>query len=149
MKKITEKQILEGNKLIAEFMGWRNIRKERPELGFNYDIWQSFRLFELGSLITGIKQSPLDSKYEMVDKLYFHSDWNWLMSVVEKIENCFDSNIQFDIKGNGWVLISLGSQYAMAFQEIDLDIEVREATKIESVYCGCIEFIKWHNKFTK
>lgn len=59
MKNIEEKNILIGNQLIAEFMGF-----ERLE---SYKIW-------------------FDNKGKEVHQLEFHISWDWLMPVVEKIK---------------------------------------------------------------
>ena len=56
----------ENNKIIAEFMGMKPISKNETD-----GIWNCT-----------IKAHG----YNIVQHLSFHSDWNWLIEVVEKIE---------------------------------------------------------------
>lgn len=96
-------EIIEGNKLIAEFMGlrWNNI--------------------------------PVSTKGRLME---YHSSWDWLMLVVEKIES------------NGYVV-----EIKKRWIEIRSDNEIRniqnyiepDQSKIEAVWLAVAEFIKWHN----
>ena len=72
--------------------------------------------------------------YYKNDNLKFHTDWNWLMEVVKKIE-------------------SLGYRVTIVRHicRIDLTEESKliiseDIKKIEAVYSACLEFIKWYNK---
>jgi hypothetical protein len=89
----------ENNKLLAEFMGL-------TQTEINYYYFPKFeRAFRLGDL-------------------KFHSDWNWLMEVVEKIERVGKTEFKFSVE----------------FEKVKL------SSNIESVYNACIEFIKWYNE---
>jgi len=105
---------IENNKLIAEFLGI----KDEIERGENSII-----------LLNGI----ID--YHKIDNLKFHSDWDWLMEVVEKIESL---NVTFSIDGNK--CYCLNDDFCNA---------QKESTKIYSVYKVCVEFIKWYNEQKK
>ena len=59
---MSEQEIIEGNKLIAEFMGYKFIE----------DWHQYWRLSDKHLLLE--------------NELKYHSSWDWLMPVVEKIE---------------------------------------------------------------
>ena len=102
-----------NNKLIAEFLGY--IDNGCSEEGFlidpktNYDI--------------------------CIDSLQFHSDWNWLMQVVEKIEML---GFIFSIKKN-WAKITKDKIALVVRWEEDKN-------KIEAVYNASLEFIKWYNE---
>ena len=98
----------ETNKLIAEFMGW-----------------ESFNQF---SMIAPKSEGDCWAFEDMK----FHSDWNWLMEVVEKIES-------LDIYYNEYIDYN-SSMFASGKIEL--------STKIEAVYNACVEFIKWYNKQT-
>jgi hypothetical protein len=76
---MTEEQILEGNKLIAEFMGWELVNiNDEPE-DEDFDCWV-FR-----NKITGQSDSGIDAQiYNKNSTLPFHADWNLLMTAVEK-----------------------------------------------------------------
>lgn len=65
----------------------------------------------------------------------FHSNWNILMDVVEKIESL---GFFFEIKRN-WVRITKKREIIVIRWEQDKN-------KIEATYNACVEFIKWYNQ---
>ena len=65
----------------------------------------------------------------------FHSNWNILMDVVEKIESL---GFFFEIKSN-WVRITKKREIIVIRWEQDKN-------KIEATYNACVEFIKWYNQ---
>lgn len=65
----------------------------------------------------------------------FHSNWNLLMEVVEKIEML---GFIFSIKKN-WAKITKDKIVIVVRWEED-------KTKIEAVYNASLEFIKWYNE---
>jgi hypothetical protein len=72
--------ILENNRLIAEFLGQKSDKYEFPQFGY---------MNTKGDFITEFNDSQLK----------FHKDWNWLMPVVEKISHLYDFfNIENDLK---------------------------------------------------
>jgi hypothetical protein len=91
----------ENNKLIAEFMGlWYS----ENEYLYNSQFGKGFK----------------------IDELLYHSDWNWLMEVVEKIKP----------------LNRNGNNYYLRLMNMTLS----EALNIDYVYSICVEFIKWYNQ---
>lgn len=103
---MTQEQI-EGNKLIAEFMG-RN------------------------------------KAFDPRDKIYqYHSSWDWLMPVVEKIETIRNKN------GDYIFSIDTGRDYCLIYHNdfIQRTISVKSfsGSKIKSVWLAVVEFIKWYN----
>jgi hypothetical protein len=98
----------ENNKLLAEFLGFKNIANDED------------------------KQDYLN------DFMKFHTDWNWLMQVVEKIESLGykETNVYVDIS-EGTFIHTLESNIEIA--------EVFGGTKIENTYNACVEFVKWYN----
>lgn len=105
----------QNNKLIAEFMGWTLDDKDL----------NSYR-----------KLNNNVFKYSLLSNFKYHTDWNWLMEVVEKIE---DLGHDFDInkRENHKNVFIRGSQYAKI---------TSNKTKIEAVHEAIIEFIKWYNE---
>jgi len=123
----------ENNKLIAEFMGL--------------------------TIITD-SISYFDTNYKALKN--YHSDWNWLMEVVEKIENII-------VKGKQWTVLEDESDVDWNFE---VNIESKQCvinrctydgdeedflklydcrnyetiTKIEAVYNAVVAFIKWYNE---
>jgi len=76
---MTEEQILEGNKLIAEYMGWELININDEPADPDFDCWV-FR-----NKITGQSDSGVDAQiYNKNSTLPFNEDWNLLMPVVHK-----------------------------------------------------------------
>lgn len=115
---------IENNKLIAEFMGFSKVTREH-KLEFSYNIKGFAQLGLSETVPSGLK---------------FHSDWNWLMEVVEKIES---SVSQFNIK-----IYTLANTYTdvsiIVSSRKRIDIEL-QTSKIEAVYNAVIEFIKFYN----
>lgn len=118
-------EIIEVNKLIAIFMGWK--------CSNNKDCWTT----ENKSHVTG---------------LAFHSSWDWLMPVVEKIEaikDLYHGHFGVHIVSNTCTIQSIN------FRPDEMTAEppyyfncVTLNTKIESTYLMVIRFIKWYNKKT-
>jgi len=113
---MTQEQILEGNKLIAEFMGYKYV-------------------------VVGYFGETDQSDWQL-----HNAGWIWLMQVVEKIEKleegCFhvfmadtDCNIYFSSKydknGNEW--------NAPSFRQ-------STGSKITSTWQAVVQFIQWYNK---
>ena len=121
------KNIVENNKLIAEFMG---VFDKILSTG-NIHSW-SDAPFYYTTEDTREKVIKNISKYSKYSK-----DWNWLMEVVEKIENYNEfTNVLFAPRG---CAIDCYIENGFSFSN-DCD------TKIEAVYNACVEFIKWYNK---
>ena len=115
-------KIVENNKLIAKFMG-------------------------LEIITDGI--SWFDTNYKPLKK--YHSSWNALMPVIEKIEMTTiyyittDYDRRDDFKGWSVHLFTLWPKDEIICYIEDKTFE----TKIEAAYYGCVEYIKWHNKKQK
>lgn len=71
-----------------------------------------------------------------IEDLKFNSDWNWLMEVVEKIEE----NYIVDVCGRA---VSIHENNG----EMMVDLcAFNYSTKIEAVYNACFEFIQWYSQ---
>lgn len=106
----------ENNKLIAEFIGT--------------DVTVDMYFLETSK------------KYVNKNDLKFHSDWNWLMEVVEKVESLTDINSN----GCFMVLESIGFNAKFIFDDGTRILkDSKGETKIEAVYNACVEFIKFYN----
>lgn len=101
----TEQTTIEDNKLIAEFFGEYSIIENNKPL----------YTFEL-------------------DEFKFNASWEWLMPVVEKIEN-LNINCRVRIESSSCKITNY--QY--------YNIEVAN-NKIDATYKAVIEFINWYNK---
>ena len=79
-------------------------------------------------------------------ELKFHSSWDWLMPVVEKINNTtdeFGNEMDFQI-GNGfvWVDPPIGNRIYFSGNEIDH----KKEPMIDKVYKAVVEFMQWYNQ---
>ena len=111
---MTQEEIIAGNKLIAEFMGLSYCEKYR------YEGWY--------------KNHEHNHRICDFDGLKYHTSWDWLMPVVEKIE-----------KMNTTVVIE-GIMCEIKTHSIGFDMTASdERSKILAVYYAVIEFIKWYN----
>jgi hypothetical protein len=101
------------NKIIAEFMGVEiSSSEDKPTL-----FW-----------INGWVES---------DGLRYHTDWNWLMEVVQKIEDLdFIFSIHHEV-----VNIFNGECSNLIFNETFVG-----DTKLGTTYLAAVEFIKWYNE---
>ncbi len=130
-----EEEIVESNKLIAEFMGatpckdaWGQDAMEHHD--WDHEEWSN-----------GIKDYFETHSYKM-NNLKYHSSWDWLMSVVEKIELLLFPN-------DNWINVNVGtSKYCTIFDSNGDTIEIigEEETKIKSTWVAVVEFIKWYNE---
>ena len=147
MKKLrTAEEIIEGNKLIGKFdnrLRFKNDKKNHAE-------WVGCIDGERGNAF-------------MSNQLKYHSSWDWIMPVVEKIST---------LKVNGGSIITKISSsisvsgrwtvHTCSFQteeqiwnnryefiaNISNDYE-HDGPKIDSIWLAVVEFIKWYNKQIK
>lgn len=111
-----DKKIENGNRLIAEFVGWH----KSPYPNTKNSMYRvDDNIGEIGIHISVFK---------------FHSSWNELMPVVEKIEKEFDG---FVIIHNSKCVINPNNIVTLG------------ETKIEATYKAVVYFITWHNQQTK
>ena len=120
------KNIIENNKLIAEFMG---VFDKILSTG-NMHSW-SDAPFYYTTEDTREKVIKNISRYSKYSK-----DWNWLMQVVDKIENM----------GNDVLITSNYVQITYNEGENFINLELKGNIMLEAVYNACVEFIKWYNK---
>lgn len=121
---LTEKQILQGNTIIADFFA-----EKREHLGSSF-------YYKHGVVYSGF--GIHDAKY--------HSSWDWLMPVVEKIENLEDGEYMFEICGRRST-ISIMVNHNRYDNVIITEFHTGNSnSKIEAVWLSIVEFIKEYNK---
>ena len=125
-----------NNKIIAEFMEFKSTNKcVRSESGKYYDYHANQKFSCIKEQEIQIESENgfglVEQDYLFIEDLKFHSDWSWLMEVVEKIESLGHA---FSIDSTKCYVLTN-----------DFCNAQKEATKIESVYKVCVEFIKWYN----
>lgn len=125
-----------NNKLIAEFMGYSILQySSNNNPVYNIPVRKEDQ--------PGIGYVPEFMKY--------HSSWDWLMSVVEKIESIKDDTLPYlsfsqnnfcvSIR-NGFCEIISGD-FLTTFDEFNRHTG---AAKIAATYNAVVEFIKWYNE---
>lgn len=128
---MTEQEIIENNKLIAEFMGYvpcrlfnddSYIKAEWLERHNNNDTWD---------LPDGVK--PYLSM-----PIQYNTSWGWLMPVVEKIESL----------GYIFQIWNSSAEYFKPFEAI-MATNYDGETKIEGTYKAVIAFINYYNQTIK
>ncbi|MCP3682376.1 MAG: hypothetical protein GY861_06760 [bacterium] len=105
----------ENNKLIAEFMGMQH-----TDIGW-YD-----------------NEETLQLQNNTFDELQFYESWDWLMPVVEKIENL---GYEFFIVENR-VEVSHNTDHS-----IETIIDLTSRSKRDATYDAVVEFINQYNKY--
>jgi|SRR5690606_15479449 len=122
MKTLEQNDILEGNKLIAEFMGiLYGLRKNG--------------IVEQNSKVRIHQYQDFEETEGLhVNHLKFHSSWDWLMPVYRKIKDYLD-RIERPSKNHCCYGDSL---------EVDIHCAVTEI-HIEGAHKSIVEFIKWYN----
>lgn len=112
-------KIEKNNKLIADF------------LGYNKYIWRGHTMYIFE-----------DDNHRAEVDLHYHSDWNWLMGVIEKIESLPA------MKDNGNFFFEIHQDSVTVFNSTRMDIVIEvmgQGSRINNTYQAVIEFIKWYN----
>lgn len=113
-----KEEILEGNKLIAEFMGCE----------FGHGFW------------AGAGDYFFPGNTATASELKYHSSWDWLMPVVEKIEKVGCVVQIWKSNAAGCKITKIGSRH-----EKPKSFTIEGNSLIEAVYETVVDFIKWHN----
>jgi hypothetical protein len=108
----------EGNKLIAEFDGY---------VYFPNDTLNS---------IKGVYRKE-DRMPMLANHFKYHSSWDWLMPVVEKIEDLGNYGVEIHLKSC--------NIFEASIDQSDLCIEGHFETKKESIWQAVVQFIQWYN----
>jgi hypothetical protein len=113
------------NKLIVEFMGIKPINVMKDVWAISKQPWVS------------VTENSAEKAIETFCKsLKYHTDWSWLMPVVEKI-NDLGYNVRFDMQD--YYVINNDA-------EIAVEPSCGSETWIEGVYGIVVDFIEWHNQ---
>lgn len=117
---------VEKNKMINIFMGLKPV--------------EIFGRFSISKDHVSVCCDTSDETMESFSKsTKYHSDWNWLMEVVEKIENL---GYPIDIIQYH----SIDKQFCGVYNNGKRIVTNIAESKMEAVYNTCVEFIKWYNQ---
>ena len=123
-------QIFKDNILIAKFMdNWTDNGLEPAYYVYNHKGYQS-------------------------NELLFHSSWDWLMPVIDKIESIGetkDRKRRFEINSHNCQTAVFKPKFEVFIVGCYLKSPEKEkaSSKIEAAYKVVIKFIKWYNKNEK
>ena len=129
------------NKLIAEFMGREYVDENLIEFK-NFSAYKTITLDENGHPDDIVYTDCFDPDNE----LEYHTSWDWLMPVVDKIE---------DIKGvyrkssitNGGQLYNSSNKYLCEIGHDDRVVAfIYDEKRINAEYKAVIEFINYYNR---
>ena len=122
-------EILEGNKLIAEFM-----ELKPTEWGGMYSVSQDH--------CTCRESTPEKALNGFASIAKYHESWDWLMPAVEKIEN-LETEYSVTISKHTCEI------HNILVKDIDVNIYKVEDSKNKATYIAIVEFIKWYNENCK
>ena len=134
---MTQKEILEGNKLIAIFIGAEFVNDAPDDYpkGYYY-----------------LTSEEFDLPYAAED-FNFHASWDWLMPVVEKIEN---QTLQCNRDYYFSMGSVIGGKYQCYIEKSAPGMSkpmymkgYKADTFIQAVYISIVKFIKWYNENKK
>ena len=127
------KNIVENNKLIAEFMGF-----------------VADKSFEV-KLADGINTSYYYYKDDVVhlpEAMAYNCSWDWLMEVVEKIHSMQSYGVLINPNGT-YIQDEDDKVICMTFKNEEVNGEIISSSNIEATFNCCVEFIQWYNQKTK
>ena len=112
----------ENNRLIAKFMG------------MTYG--------DLNDDSVMIQMTPKGNEVVPIELMEYHTSWDWLMPVVEKIEREYMYAVQ-----PCWehCIIDKAGENTEDFERIEVD----SCDKLSATYGAVVEFIKWYNMKTQ
>lgn len=116
------KEILDGNKLIVEFM-----EIKPTELKGIYSVSQHN--------YTCLGNTPEMALSGFVSIAKYHESWDWLMPVLEKIE----------AKGRRWEIGISPYSTSHHYCKIWSIGTIERVSLLDAVYSAVLEFIKWYN----
>jgi hypothetical protein len=133
-----QQEIIEGNLLLAAFDGWK--LRDEPYVNSNRESFPWWEKLKDGEVIKTYHHDILSAKGRFEYGSY-HSSWDWIMPVVERIES-----LHSIIEGK-YINIRISQGYVEiegANERIFYNCSI-EGSKITTVYKGIIDFIKWYN----
>jgi hypothetical protein len=122
------------NQLCAEFLGYINTTPTEPD----FSIYENRNGFVID-----------ERQYTLLEtmSMKFHSDWNWIMQVVDKIEGLKEGE---EVEHNWYVTIGEGNYcriFTDEFKTFQDEIIVDNAnSKKEAVVLAIWEFLQWYNQ---
>ena len=129
---MTQEEIIEGNKLIASFMGYEKSSEDKDFIFYKHPDGK-------GIVIQSQHDCKVFHTHELMEikGFIFHRSWDWLMPVVKKCSESFEHH-QYD-----------SEEYYHITEEIfhpDYSLSEFMDADIEAVYSRVVTYIKWYNQ---
>lgn len=133
---MTTEEILEGNKLIAEFMGGKEVD------------WFSDRvIIQPYSDDLTIHNYMSKSKAYILDlEMKFHDSWDWTMPVAEKINSMGKAFSLAVFKNYVSLTVEKGGKFYKDFSYSHAEYITAEQTGKIAMFKLLVSFIKWQNE---
>lgn len=146
-----QNEIVSGNRAIAEFMGYKiDMAKTQRHLNITAPGQQDWYFASV---------FIEDFNEHLTENIKYHSSWDWLMPVVERIESLNNYNVT-----KVWVGIT--GQKCDMWTYVDPVLVLRmkgigrkqgdqwyfrenSGTKIDNVWRACVKFAKWYNSLNQ
>lgn len=125
----------ECDRLIAQFMGYA---LKTPEMRNEPEKWKDSywekKTKEHGTEVLGREGF-----------LQYSTSWNWLMKVVDKIENLTHVSVYFNKTKKSKYKIEISYETPNYFpKQKNKTVFIESENKIEAVYLAVVEFIRWY-----
>ena len=134
------KNIVENNKLLAEFLEFEKVKFLNGCYTFIIPDYLSHGEY---------KNLTLEDNKEVVawdvENLIFHKDWNWLMKVVEKIHSMQSYGVLINPNGT-YIQDEDDKVICMTFKNEEVNGEIISSSNIEATFNCCVNFVKWYNE---
>lgn len=160
---MTQNEIIENNRLIAEFMGELILlpieyATEVLILDKKHPFYNTTgRITYVDNESVSVFCNDKSNRWVDIDKVQsieyknidakFHSSWDWLMPVVEKIEETHHTNMM--AKPNGFIFLitsgNIDNPMSIKYFKGSPGNPDTAKTKIEATYNAVTDFIKWYN----
>lgn len=134
-------EIIEGNKLIADFLEISQVEFLKDS---EKEIYKDEPLYVIEEL--NVKYNLKEINFYKVEDLLFHRDWNWLIKIIQEITKKLDLifiHINFYVSGFS-ILYKDPITYDNLYSIIS-KYEDDEAFKL-GVFTEIVEFIKFYNE---
>lgn len=150
---MNKKEIIKGNKLIAEFMGaefqyYTDDEEEAKNSDKKYTHGTPKKIFESCDEWWRCSFNPEEKHFgwKFPSDLYYHNDWNWLMPVIEKIEEdysqVFMEGKQISFEDLGECGIYYDGYETVDIEDGKLQPKNKDLIKLETFYRGTVEAVK-------
>ena len=135
-------EIIEGNKLIAEFMG----------LKYDNCWYRSENDLPINPITCSIGKSVHE------EQMCYHNSWDWLMRVVEKIESLTHETLKlynlvsvrrFKHVGYYWSISGIADYGDNKTTITTITLNHDDNKDIDALYNTVVKFIEWYNEKNK